>query len=81
MNSDWMQDGACREVRTEMMFPQDSAGVVAAQQVCARCEVREPCLEFALSNRIEHGVWGGASERERRRLARSRRALTATGAE
>jgi hypothetical protein len=39
-----------------------------ARQVCARCPVRQPCLEYALSNRIASGVWGGLTERERRPL-------------
>jgi hypothetical protein len=47
--------------------------VEIARRICADCPVKEPCLEYALYNRIEHGVWGGASERERRRIARRRR--------
>ena len=44
-----------------------------ARRICAECPVKAPCLEYALQNRIDHGVWGGASERERRRIARRRR--------
>ena len=54
-------------------FPSDGLGVESAQQVCASCSVRAECLEYALLHRIEHGVWGGASERERRRILRRRR--------
>jgi hypothetical protein len=53
--------------------PSDGVGVEIARRICADCPVREPCLEYALYNRIDHGVWGGASERERRRIARRRR--------
>ena len=44
-----------------------------AKAVCATCVVREACLEFALTNREHDGVWGGATERERRRIVRQRR--------
>nr|MDQ6928977.1 WhiB family transcriptional regulator [Actinomycetota bacterium] len=44
-----------------------------ARRVCIDCPVKSPCLEYALANSIDHGVWGGASERERRRIARRRR--------
>ena len=47
--------------------------VEQARKVCADCPVKEPCLEYALTHRIDHGVWGGASERERRRILRRRR--------
>lgn len=43
-----------------------------ARAICARCPVREPCLEYALANREPHGVWGGANETERRALLRAR---------
>jgi hypothetical protein len=51
--------------------------VEQAQKVCASCPVRVECLEYALTHRIEHGVWGGASERERRRILRRRRDVAA----
>jgi WhiB family transcriptional regulator, redox-sensing transcriptional regulator len=48
-----------------------------ARQICRDCPVQALCLEYALDNRIDHGVWGGASERERRRIARQRRLAAA----
>ena len=74
----WMLHGKCRGVKPADFFPSDGLGVEAAQQVCRTCDVRLECLEYALENRIEHGVWGGASERERRRILRRRRQLSAT---
>ena len=71
--TDWMADGNCRDEPTSLFFPSDGVGVEDARRVCANCSVKTSCLEFALGNHIFHGVWGGASERERRRLARRRR--------
>jgi WhiB family redox-sensing transcriptional regulator len=68
-----MLHALCRGARASEFFPSDGLGVEAARRVCAGCQVRLECLEYALENRIEHGVWGGASERERRRILRSRR--------
>jgi WhiB family redox-sensing transcriptional regulator len=48
-------------------------GVEVARRICADCPVRQSCLEYALANRIDHGVWGGCSERERRRILKRRR--------
>jgi WhiB family redox-sensing transcriptional regulator len=48
--------------------------VEIAKAICADCRATSPCLEYALANRIEHGVWGGCSERQRRRILRDRRA-------
>jgi WhiB family redox-sensing transcriptional regulator len=48
-------------------------GVLVAQKICADCPVSAACLEYALGNHIDHGVWGGCSERERRRILRRRR--------
>src|ERR1700722_3945296 len=76
MDTAWMAEGKCRELPAETFFPSDGVGVEIARRMCADCPVREPCLEYALYNRIEHGVWGGASERERRRIARRRRGET-----
>jgi WhiB family redox-sensing transcriptional regulator len=74
----WMLQGKCRGVNPADFFPSDGLGVEAAQHVCRTCEVRVECLEYALEHRIEHGVWGGASERERRRILRRRRQLSST---
>jgi WhiB family redox-sensing transcriptional regulator len=73
MDTDWMAEGLCRDRQPSLFFPNDGVGVEIARRVCAECPVRSPCLEYALANHIDHGVWGGASERERRRIARRRR--------
>lgn len=73
MDTSWMALGGCREQRPALFFPGDGVGVDAARRVCATCPVKAPCLEYALVERIDHGVWGGASERERRRLLKARR--------
>jgi WhiB family redox-sensing transcriptional regulator len=73
MDTSWMTESKCRELPPQTFFPSDGVGVEIARRICADCPVKGPCLEYALYNRIEHGVWGGASERERRRIARRRR--------
>jgi WhiB family redox-sensing transcriptional regulator len=73
MDSEWMTRGKCRDLDPALFFPSDGVGVVAAQRACAECPVKGECLEYALEHHIDHGVWGGASERERRRLLRRRR--------
>ena len=65
----WMVQGRCRDLPPEVFFPSDGVGVEVARHYCAECPVKAPCLEYALENHIEHGVWGGASERERRRIS------------
>ena len=71
----WMLNAKCRGVNPAEFFPSDGSGVEAAQRMCAECPVRAECLEYALEHRIDQGVWGGASERERRRILRRRREL------
>ena len=73
MDTTWMAQGKCRQLSPATFFPSDGVGVEVARRICAECPVKGPCLEYALYNRIEHGVWGGASERERRRISRGRR--------
>ncbi|MCP3936254.1 MAG: WhiB family transcriptional regulator [Actinomycetia bacterium] len=68
-----MSKGNCAERPPSEFFPSDGVGVDRARKVCATCPVKETCLEYALVNRIDHGVWGGASERERRRILKRRR--------
>ncbi|MEX2626253.1 MAG: WhiB family transcriptional regulator, partial [Ilumatobacteraceae bacterium] len=57
----WMADGNCRMYPPAAFFPSDGVGVDKARKVCADCPVIEPCLEYALEHRFEHGVWGGCS--------------------
>jgi WhiB family redox-sensing transcriptional regulator len=74
----WMLRSKCRGADPAEFFPSDGVGVEFAQRICGSCPVRVECLEYALKFRIEHGVWGGASERERRRILRRRRQLNPT---
>ena len=73
METTWMAEGNCADKPPSLFFPSDGVGVEVARKICADCPVKEPCLEYALEQRIDHGVWGGASERERRRILRTRR--------
>jgi WhiB family transcriptional regulator, redox-sensing transcriptional regulator len=68
-----MARGKCKDMDPAIFFPSDGLGVQAAQRICADCPVKAMCLEYALAHRVDHGVWGGASERERRRILRQRR--------
>ncbi len=73
MSETWMAHGKCVGKSTRVFFPNSGLGVEKARQICQECLVREACLEYALSNGIKYGVWGGCSERQRRRLLRARR--------
>ena len=73
MDMTWMQRGRCRDIPPSTFFPSDGVGVDVARRICADCPVKAPCLEYALENHIDHGVWGGCSERERRRILKRRR--------
>ena len=79
MDAEWMADGKCRDMPPSVFFPSDGLGVQVAQRICADCPVADACLEYALANRIDHGVWGGRSERERRRILRRRRTVEPVG--
>jgi WhiB family redox-sensing transcriptional regulator len=68
-----MQQGNCRDTSPAVFFPSDGAGVERARTICVNCPVAAQCLEYALILHIDHGVWGGCSERERRRIAKRRR--------
>ena len=69
----WMNDGNCKDQPPATFFPSDGVGVEVAKRICATCPVATECLNYALDNRIDHGVWGGTSERQRRRLLKGRR--------
>lgn len=73
MNLSWRQRAACRGVDPDVFYPISDEDAEEAKSICRVCPVREACLEYALANRERDGVWGGATERERRRLIRQRR--------
>jgi WhiB family redox-sensing transcriptional regulator len=73
MNLSWRQSAACRGVDPDIFYPVDEDEAEEAKAVCAQCNVRQTCLEYALTNRERDGVWGGATEKERRRIVRQRR--------
>ena len=64
----WRELAACRGTDLEVFFPERGESAEPARRVCAACPVRQPCLDYAISNRITHGIWGGLTERERRAL-------------
>ena len=70
---EWISEGRCRGMDPKVFFPTDGTGVQEAAAICRTCPVQEPCLEYALVNRIQHGVFGGVSERGRDRILRERR--------
>ncbi|WP_460683272.1 WhiB family transcriptional regulator [Modestobacter lapidis] len=66
----WQESALCAETDPEAFFPEKGGSTREAKKICTGCEVRAECLEFALSNDERFGIWGGLSERERRRLRR-----------
>jgi Transcription factor WhiB len=64
----WRELAACRGADLEVFFPGRGESAGPARRVCAACPVRQPCLDYAISNRIAHGIWGGLTEQERRAL-------------
>ena len=68
----WQRQANCMGVDPDLFFPERGASTREAKEVCRGCVVREDCLEYALTNSEKFGIWGGLSERERRRIRRSR---------
>jgi WhiB family redox-sensing transcriptional regulator len=73
MNLIWRSNAACRGLDPEIFYPTTDEEAAAAKAVCGECHVVETCLEHALGSRERDGVWGGATEKERRRIIRQRR--------
>lgn len=73
MDNEWMARGNCRLEPPATFFPSDGVGVEVAKRICETCSEQAPCLEYALMHRIDHGVWGGTSERQRRRILKKRK--------
>jgi WhiB family redox-sensing transcriptional regulator len=71
-DSSWQDLANCLGVDPDLFFPERGASTREAKEVCRGCVVREACLEYALANGEKFGIWGGLSERERRRIRRQR---------
>jgi len=76
----WQRQANCMGVDPDLFFPERGASTREAKEVCRGCVVREDCLEYALANGEKFGIWGGLSERERRRIRRRRALERRTGA-
>ncbi|WP_326565104.1 WhiB family transcriptional regulator [Amycolatopsis rhabdoformis] len=68
----WRLDGRCAEIGPDLFFPEKGEDTTTARWVCAGCEVRLRCLEYAIQTREEFGIWGGTTEREREQIRRLR---------
>jgi WhiB family redox-sensing transcriptional regulator len=66
----WQERALCAQTDPEAFFPEKGGSTREAKKICVGCEVRGECLEYALSNDERFGIWGGLSERERRRVKR-----------
>jgi len=66
----WQSDALCAQTDPEAFFPEKGGSTRDAKRICTTCDVRDECLEYALQNDERFGIWGGLSERERRKLKR-----------
>jgi WhiB family redox-sensing transcriptional regulator len=66
----WQERALCAQTDPEAFFPEKGGSTREAKRICSGCEVRAECLDYALAQDERFGIWGGLSERERRRLRR-----------
>ena len=67
-SGEWKLDGLCRQVDPDLWFPEGPSLCSEAKKVCRKCPVIDQCLEYALKYNEKHGVWGGKTASQRRRL-------------
>jgi WhiB family redox-sensing transcriptional regulator len=67
---EWQERALCSQTDPEAFFPEKGGSTREAKRICGRCEVKAECLEYALGHDERFGIWGGLSERERRKLKR-----------
>jgi WhiB family redox-sensing transcriptional regulator len=72
MNEPWMDDAACADTDPNTWFPERGTTNKPMLAVCATCPVKTHCLEYAIAHGEHHGIWGGTSERQRRRIRQQR---------
>ena len=68
----WQDLANCRGANPDLFFPERGASTRTAKKICGECAVQEDCLEFAIVSSEKFGIWGGLSERERRKIRRER---------
>ncbi len=66
----WQEKALCAQTDPVAFFPEQGGSTREAKRICLGCEVKDACLDYALANDERFGIWGGLSERERRRLKR-----------
>jgi WhiB family transcriptional regulator, redox-sensing transcriptional regulator len=66
----WADQARCLQAEPDTFFPEKGGSTREAKRICSGCDVRDLCLEYALANDERFGIWGGMSERERRKLKR-----------
>lgn len=69
-DEEWQEKALCAQTDPEAFFPEKGGSTREAKRICQGCEVKGECLEYALAHDERFGIWGGLSERERRRLKR-----------
>ena len=67
---EWQERALCSQTDPEAFFPEKGGSTREAKRICSRCDVKAECLEYALGHDERFGIWGGLSERERRKLKR-----------
>nr|WP_055122142.1 WhiB family transcriptional regulator [Corynebacterium oculi] len=70
VEQEWQDQALCAQTDPEAFFPEKGGSTREAKRICRACGVRDECLEYALENDERFGIWGGLSDRERRRLRR-----------
>jgi len=68
----WQDYASCRGADADLFFPERGASTRKAKGICAECQVQVDCLEFAVTKSEKFGIWGGLSERERRKIRKAR---------
>ncbi len=68
----WTEEANCKGADADLFFPERGASTRKAKAICRACSVQSACLEYAIENSEKFGIWGGMSERERRRIKRQR---------
>ncbi len=77
-NPDWRDYAICAQTDPEIFFPEKGGSTREAKKVCNSCDVREACLDYALEHDEKFGIWGGLSERERRKLKKPKKRKNTT---